>query len=238
MSGIRTLLTLSSMRKSPEIPPPPPRQAVRVLENRPHAGGLFTLVLENPGIQFQPGDCIAVYAPDGRTTRPYSLSGGVGRDGLELLIRRIDGGLLSGMLSAARPGDSVEITPPFGWFRPAVPENAPKVYFATGSGLAPFLSALRSGASLPLAGYWGIRQKEDAEGFDPGGFRVAVSRGPSGPFHRGRITDFLPEVPLGSGIHYYACGLDAMIEEVRAYLTVKGVDAGRIHSECFFTAQS
>ena len=238
MRGMHLPTISWNMRKSPEVPPPPPRQAVRILENRAHAGGLFTLVLENPGMTFQPGDCIAVYGADGRTTRPYSLAGSVHATTLELLIRRIPGGEVSGMLATKVPGDAVEITPPFGWFRPASPAGVPKVYFATGSGMAPFLSAMRSGAPPPRAGYWGVRCLEDLDGVQVDGFRACVSCGPSGTHHAGRITALLPTVPLEPDLHYYACGVDAMIEEVRNYLAARGVAAGRFHSECFFTAQS
>lgn len=226
------------MRKSIEIPGPPPRLEAEISRATAHPGGLFTLRLRAPGYRFVPGDCLAVYAPDGTTTRPYSLAGGVGEAELELLVRRIQGGVLSGWLCDRVPGDRVWITPPFGRFRPAAPEGARKVWFATGSGIAPFLSALRSGEPNPLRGFWGVRALEDTQGVPRVGFTCCVSRGETGPHLEGRITEQLSKVPLEPDIHYYACGLDAMIEEVSAWLERHGVEPSRIHSECFFTNQS
>jgi len=220
------------MRNSVEIPGPPPRRDARVISVQPHAGGLFTLRLDAAPVAFTPGDCIAVYAPDGKTTRPYSLSGGTGDPYLELLIRRIPGGVLSDWLSRRSPGDLVQITPPFGWFRPADPPEAPKIWFATGSGIAPILSALRSGANAPVAFYWGVRRAEDLDGITIPGVTPCIS---GGPVPTGRITGHLQQVRTDVGIHYSLCGLDAMIEEVSAWLEAKGVSPSRIQRECFFT---
>ncbi|MCH8513221.1 MAG: hypothetical protein LAT83_16435 [Kiritimatiellae bacterium] len=227
------------MKKSVEIPGPPPRMDTRVLELIPHAGGLFTLRLEKPdGFAFTPGDCVAVYGPDGKRTRPYSLAGGVGEPYLELLIRKIPGGLLSDWLSGQRVGASLCISPPFGWFRPGLPETARKIWFATGSGVAPFLSVLRSGGQTPVRFYWGVRSVLDLEGIWVPGAVPCVSRGEAGPGRSGRMTDDLQEVELEADIHYSLCGLDGMIEEVTAFLLGKGVPQERIHSEIFFTNQS
>ena len=227
------------MKKSVEIPGPPPRLNTRVLERISHAGGLFTLRLAKPdGFAFTPGDCVAVYGPDGRRTRPYSLAGGVGEPYLELLIRKIPGGLLSEWLSELSPETSLYISPPFGWFRPGLPDAAPKVWFATGSGVAPFLSVLRSGGAKPEGFFWGLRSARDLDGLCVPGAVPCVSRGEAGTGRSGRITDFLGEVDLDPRIHYSLCGLDGMIEDISAFLISRGVSAERIHSEIFFTDQS
>ena len=235
---MRSPLISWNMKKSVEIPGPPPRQDAEVVAVEPHPGGLVTLRLRCPGYVFTPGDCLAVYGPDGVTTRPYSLAGGTGDPHLELLVRRIPGGVLSEWLCGRVPGESLRISPPFGRFRPSLPVGSPKVFFATGSGIAPFLSALRSGAPAPLAAFWGVRSVLDLEGFPNHGFTACVSRGPAEGAHAGRITDLLDQAPLGGDLHYYACGLDAMIEEVSAFLDAAGVPPARVHTECFFTDQS
>lgn len=198
---------------------------------------MFRVRLDPLSLPWSPGDCIAVYGPDGSTTRPYSLSGGVDAGEVELLVRRISGGTVSDHVTRLRAGDRVDVSPPFGWFHPAKPVGAPKIFFATGTGIAPFLSAVRSGAEMPGRVYWGVRDAEDVccgEEFDD--LRVCVSRGEPGPWTRGRLTERLDEVPIGPDTHYYACGLDRMIEDVAAFLSAHGVTEDRIHRECFFTA--
>ena len=203
-----------------------------------YAGGLFRLRLmpEIP-FAFRPGDCVGVYGPVGNLSRPYSLSGGTEDAALELLIRRIPGGRVSDWLYGLPVGARVEISPPFGWFHPGEAANPEQVWFATGSGAAPFLSALRSGGVRPLQARWGVRFVEDLEGIEwP--FERYVSRGVSGEGRGGRVTADFDEILTGPGVHYYLCGLDAMIEEISSHLAVRGVGEDRIHRECFFQSQA
>lgn len=203
---------------------------------------VFELQLDRAGMAFVPGDCLALYAADGRTSRPYSLASGTEEDIFRLVIRRMAGGDVSPYLSERKPGDAVRISPPFGWFRPG--EHAaerPFVFVATGTGIAPFLSHFRSRpqARRGLCLY-GVRQFEDA--VDPDwlarqcDFRLAVSREQKRGFHHGRVTDLLADVPMNGDTDYYLCGLDAMIDDVTAKLEARGVPLIRIHRECFFNS--
>lgn len=217
-------------RRRVEIPGPPPRLPLTVRSVEEVGRGIFAVRLDPLSMPWTPGDCVAVYAPEGGESRPYSLSSGVEDPETELLVRRIPGGRISDGLTRMQAGDRIDVSPPFGWFRPAEPAEAPKIYFATGTGIAPFLSAIRSGADMPERVYWGVRDRADlfaAEAFDRLETRVSGE---------GRITDLLSGVPVEPGIHYYACGLDRMIEEVSAHLKTRGVEETRIHRECFFTA--
>ena len=112
---------------------------------------------------------------------------------------------------------------------------------ATGTGVAPFLSYLRSQPTArPLAFLYGVRHAVDR--VDPawlqeqGGVHMAVSREVVPGCLHGRITGLLEQVPLHGEIDYYLCGLDTMIDEVTAWLEARGVPIGRIHRECFFNA--
>lgn len=186
---------------------------------------------------FRPGDCVGVYGPEAGLSRPYSLAGAAGAEELELLIRHIPGGRVSDWLFHLPVGSEVEVSPPFGWFHPGEPARARQVWVGTGSGVAPFLSALASGGVRPVQGWWGVRTAADAEGIDwPGA--VCVSRGEPGRHRRGRVTDFRAEIERSADTHYYLCGLDAMIEEVSCFLRAGGIAEGQIHRECFFQSQA
>jgi ferredoxin--NADP+ reductase len=203
---------------------------------------VFELQLERGRLPFVPGDCLALFAADGRVSRPYSIASGTQEDILRFLIRRLPGGEVSPYLGARRPGDTVRISPPFGWFRPGEHEGRrPYVFIATGTGVAPFLCHLRSRpGARPAAFLYGVRQAADA--VEPAwlraeaGVRLAVSREDAPGCHRGRVTDLLPELPLQPEMDYYVCGLDAMIDEVTEWLERKGISITRIHRECFFNA--
>jgi ferredoxin-NADP reductase len=206
-------------------------------------GGICELALERESIDFIPGDCIALYAEDGVTSRPYSIASGTRERQLRLLVRHIEGGAVSDKVAHLRPGDLVKVSPPFGWFRPGT--RAPFVFVSTGTGIAPFLSHLRTNpASPPLVLLHGVRRREEAGELQwlkevcPD-VRLAVSREQAPPgAHRGRVTDLLDQDLLSGSVtcHYYLCGLDAMISDVTEWLVERGVRRTQIHRECFFNA--
>jgi ferredoxin-NADP reductase len=203
------------------------------LDVTPLGDEVYVLGLTAIPLPWTPGDCIAVYAQDSSQSRPYSLSGSLHEDRLELWVRRFSDGLISRYLCDRKPGDELEISPPFGWFRPGVPEAADKIYLATGTGIAPFLSAIRSGSPPPRELHWGVGHPLQT-GDQLGGLPVTlhISRGEG---KTGRLTDHLTEIRIEAHTHIYACGLDRMIEQVTAHFRERGLPESQLHSECFFT---
>ena len=152
------------------------------------------------------------------------------------------GGEVSDYLAECKPGCEVRVSPPFGWFRPGEQAGQrPFVFLATGTGVAPFVSYLRSQPKArPEVFLYGVRHGADLVDADwlreAGGVRCAVSREEKpGCFH-GRITGLLESLPQDDQHDYYLCGLDTMIDEVTAWLESRGVPISRIHRECFFNA--
>lgn len=199
---------------------------------------LFELTLERRDLIFQAGDCVALYTADGKS-RPYSIASGISESHLRFLIRAIPGGEVSSQLFNLTEGNKLELSPPFGWFRPAQEADyAPSVFFATGTGIAPFLSYLNeSSQKQPLAIFYGVSHENDIAGFNllnqVDQLHIATSQQQS-MHHHGRITELLDQVPLNSSTHYYCCGREKMIDEISAWLTQKGVELNRIHREVFF----
>jgi len=203
---------------------------------------VFEFVLERGGMDFQPGNCFAISNARG-VSRPYSASSGIKEPNLRFVIRRMPNGQVSQWLAARAPGDEVEISQPFGWFRPGYggEPGEPSVLIATGTGIAPFLSALRSLPELkPLLCLYGVRSLADAIQLDYLRDRcrveLCVSREKVLPYHHGRVTDLLGEIRREAHANYYLCGLDAMVDEVSQWLQERGVHFTRIHREVFFNA--
>lgn len=210
----------------------------RVIEVRVVNQDLFELVLERKDLVFTPGDCTAVYTDNGKS-RPYSIASGSNENELRFVIRKMSDGEVSPWLMARHPGDSIRVTPPFGWFRPGQDiGEAPFVFMATGTGIAPFLSYRQTFEKPPLQCLYGVRHESDAIGFSklqnwcP--TFLAVSREQTPKHHHGRVTDLLDTLPLSPGTHYYCCGLESMINEVGKWLQQNGVPLTNIHREVFF----
>ncbi len=209
-----------------------------VKEVRPVSGDLFELVAERNGLDFSPGDCVAIYT-DHEKSRPYSIASGSNEDELRFVIRKMDGGEVSPWLAELKPKDPLRITSPFGWFRPGQDiGDAPFLFLATGTGIAPFLSYLHTFKKPPTACLYGVRHEADAIGLstlrDYCPTRLAVSRESCPEHYNGRITGLLNTLPLDEGTHYYCCGLESMVNEVSEWLQHHGIELMQIHREVFF----
>ncbi len=199
---------------------------------------LFELVLERNGLVFTPGDCAAIYTADDKS-RPYSIASGSDETELRFLIRKMEGGEVSPWLKDRHPGDTLRISPPFGWFRPGQDiGEAPFCFIATGTGIAPFLSYQKTFKNPPACCLYGVRHEADAiayaslHNYCP--TQLAVSREETAMHHHGRVTDLLDRLPLDPQNHYYCCGLESMVNEVGAWLEERGIPLMKIHREVFF----
>jgi len=95
---------------------------------------------------FTPGQYLTLRATiDGQDVRrSYSICSAEGAEGLEVGIKRVEGGLFSNYAFGLEPGDSVSIMPPQGRFTAKVGGTHHYVLFAAGSGITPCLSIAKS----------------------------------------------------------------------------------------------
>ncbi|QHI68431.1 ferredoxin--NADP reductase [Tichowtungia aerotolerans] len=213
-----------------------------VNEVRFYTPDIFELSLEKGGYSFRPGQC-AVLFNDVADSRPYSLASGAGEPLLRFLIRRISDGAVSRWLGERKPGDMVQVSAPFGDFCPDSGRST-TVFVATGVGIAPFLSVLRSSPNDPLHEkllcLYGVRYRRDAVELALlsrlADLKLAVSREMVLSHFQGHVTALLrtPDLPLNAD--FFLCGYDAMIDEAFGCLNARGVALNQIHSEVFFTS--
>jgi ferredoxin-NADP reductase len=225
----------------------------RVREVRFHTPDLFEISLERGGYSFEAGECAVLFNGAG-DSRPYSVASAPQADDLRFLLRRIPGGALSSWLAQRRPGDSVRLSPPFGAFRPAC-GGRPLVLVATGVGVSPFLSLLRSLGGPPASAamdsgdavppqsiycLYGVRAASEAVELallqQKTVLQLAVSRDAQTEHFPGRVTGLLETLRLPADADYYLCGCDAMIDEVFGILHRRGIPASRIFTEVFFNS--
>jgi len=201
---------------------------------------VFELEVEREGLAYHPGDCTLLVRGDRIDSRPYSFSSHPDEPTLKFLVRRIVGLPLdqsfSQWLGSLGPGDEVGVGTPFGWFRPGTSDH--EVWFATGTGISPFLACLRAHKPRrPVAFHIGVRGPDDAilrswlEDRAP--IHWAYSRPGSGGPRPRRVTDQAREVPMGDKNRYFLCGNQRMIRDVTEILKQGGVDPQQIHEELF-----
>jgi ferredoxin-NADP reductase len=231
----------------------------RVLASTWAAPGTLRLRLERGDTGFLPGQYFALGLPGADAFREYSVHSGSGDPWLEFLIRVV--GPVSRALARLKPGDGVEAEGPFGAFTLDEAEltdarcpdaRAPLLLAATGVGIAPLHSFVKSHPDLDYLALHGVRCA--AEIYDRADFaterHIACLSGPGEAaatepgIHAGRLTDWLraggPELAGRWGLDWadralcLLAGNADMVHEAWAILAGAGVAPDRIRTETFF----
>ena len=213
----------------------PARHRARIRENRVLAPGSHELVFERGAFAFRAGEEIQVHGRDPAEDRTYSLAGGEAEEVLRILFRVIPEGLVTPRLAALDAGDELVFTGPFGNFT-LREQDRPLWFVATGTGIAPLLSFMRTHAHLRPTVLHGVRTEAElyarAE-IEPrcAAYHPCVSQGAS---LRRRVTDVLQLLAWPHDAHFYLCGRNDMITAVQQHLRARGVPADRIFHEPYF----
>lgn len=208
--------------------------------------------------QFVPGQYIEVQVPGSPwLARAYSV-GNAPRpdDSVELQVRRVDGGRLSGwMFDQAKVGDVLVGRGPAGSFTMRSPLDRPLVFLAGGTGFAPIKALIEQQLlALPerrMVLAWGVTDASDFYELDlitawldrnPNlDVILAATTWPAGvavPARATAVTGFVSDAlrqsgPDLAGYDAYAAGPAAAIVASVAALRDRGVAAERIHVDSF-----
>ena len=206
-----------------------------VVESRELAPTAFHLIVQRRGFVFQAGMVVTIHGSDPLEDRDYTLCSGTADPDLHILYRYIPTGRLTSKLVQLKVGDPVEMTGPFGQF--VVRDlTRPSVFIATGTGIAPCRSYVRSHSSLPLTILHGARRPHDlffANEFRHANYFPCVSQEFFEGF-KGRVTDRLSRMKFDTGTHYYLCGAYEMIHDVTTILNERGVPPADIFTEAYY----
>lgn len=204
--------------------------------------------------EFRPGQFmnLGLQLPSGFVSRSYSLASAPGAP-LEVLLARVGDGALTPGLFELAVGSSITLDPkPQGFFTfDYVPPHRELWMLATGTGLGPFLSMLRSAQAFERAervilvhgtrGPAELAHRAELEALvaaRPGAFRYlpALSREPEAGHLNGRLTQLLASGELEkraeiamvpeSG-HVLLCGNPSMIDDTIAILGERGLKRHR-----------
>lgn len=203
---------------------------------------------------FRPGQFmnLGLYLPSGFVSRSYSLASAPGEP-LEVLLARVGEGALTPALFELGEGSSLSLDPkPQGFFTfDYVPPHRELWLLATGTGLGPFLSMLRSGQAFQRAervilvhgtrGPAELAHRSELEALvqaRPSEFRYVpvLSREFEPGKLQGRLTAALASGDLercaetriaADSSHFMLCGNPSMIEDAIALLGERGLKRHR-----------
>lgn len=193
----------------------------------------FILTIERKNLGFYAGQHFSLGPPDGGINREYSVYSGTTEKNISFLIKIIEEGCVSKILASDHIKE-VRLHGPYSNF--IIPEEwlASKFLFvATGTGVAPFASFIRSFSELNYKLLFGTRLKsEQYEAHIFGDRCIPCISGAIGSDKK-RVTDELRSLQLDSYDYIYMCGNANMIVDVQNILDERQY-SGSVKSEVFF----
>lgn len=209
----------------------------RITHSEEIATGVFLLHFKR-NFNFKAGQVIGIALEKEGPRRLYSICSGETESEIRILFNVIDEGYLTPRLCDLDEGDSIWITEPRGDF---LYDPHPAIWIATGTGIAPFYSMLRSGKFDNKMLIHGERYLERFYFYDEFSERMKDSylRCCSGEEDNevfpGRVTDYLMNTDtLPVEFKYYLCGRAEMVVEVRDILIERKIPFNHIISEIYF----
>lgn len=198
----------------------------------------FVLRLERNGFKFQTGQFVMLSPKKLVQQREYSVYSGENDPYIEVLIREVKDGKISKQLKLLHPGDRLKLDGPFGFFKfhPNMFSSKKFLFIATGTGISPFHSFVRTFPDLDYQLIHGVRFGDEAYehyDFDKKRVILCTSGDSTGDFH-GRITDYIQLQKLNPETNCFLCGNSEMINEMFDILTGKGMPMSNIYSEVYF----
>jgi ferredoxin--NADP+ reductase len=198
----------------------------------------FVLRLDRGNMDFKAGQHIIVGLKGELDQREYSIYSGEKDDYLEILVREVRDGKVSLQLKHCKPGQLLQVNGPFGSFGLESFDMFSRklVFIATGTGLSPFHSFVRSYPGIDYVLIHGVRYNNEAyerNDYDPKRYILCTSIEHNGGY-KGRITKLLSGYLVDPEMLFYVCGNNNMIYEVYHILRDKGIPEENIFSVVYF----
>jgi ferredoxin--NADP+ reductase/benzoate/toluate 1,2-dioxygenase reductase subunit len=212
---------------------------LKVLNIRELTPSTYVLRFDRGKIPFRAGQHILLGKKDDIQAREYSIYSAEQDEYFEVLIKEVKEGLVSRQLKHLEPGEPVNFENPVGYFT-IKDEDIPTgkfLFIASGTGIAPFHSFVRSYPGLNYKLLHGVRYADEAyekQAYDKDRLVLCTSRDRKGDFN-GRVTDYLRAHPLeDKNTLCYFCGNCEMIHEAYDILLSQGVPSENLFAEVYF----
>lgn len=199
----------------------------------------YVLEVERRGMEFEAGQHILLGEPINIHKREYSIYSGTKDTNLEVLIKEVENGLVSKNLKKLRQGDLLEIEGPLGFFSidtQLLEQKRKFLFVASGTGIAPFHSMIKSIPDLDYTLLHGVRygrEAYDKDTYENERHILCTSRDTEGDFH-GRVTDYIKQNKFDKNTICYFCGNFNMVREAMKLLEQQGIPPAQLHAEVYF----
>lgn len=210
----------------------------KVKEIRKLTDEAFSIRLPKSRFKYHAGQHISLGIQGDYQSREYSIYSGENDEYLEVLVKEVKDGYFTPKLSKLKPGDLVEVNGPFGKFK--IDDKKIKdhkfVFIASGTGIAPFRSMVRTYPNLDYTLIHGVRygsEAYDKQEYAADRHILCTSGDKTGKVH-GRLTKYLKSADFEKNTQFYLCGNSNMIFDAIEVLKDKGFDRDQIHCEVYF----
>jgi ferredoxin--NADP+ reductase/benzoate/toluate 1,2-dioxygenase reductase subunit len=199
----------------------------------------YVLQFDRLGTPFRAGQHILLGRNNDIQAREYSIYSAEQDEFFEVLIKEVKDGTVSRQLRSVKPGDALNFENPVGYFvlRDEDINKRKFLFIASGTGIAPFHSFVRSYPGLDYKLLHGIRyatEAYDKETYEKKRLVLCTSRDNKGNY-QGRVTDYLKAYPIeDKSTLCYFCGNCEMIHEAYDILLKQGVPPENLFAEVYF----
>jgi len=217
----------------------PPAYSVTVVGREWLHEDTFVLICSRPaGFSFLAGQHAALML--GGVEREYTFLSPPEAPELRFLVKRVEGGRMSGALAGLAPGTVLGMSRAKGYltYRPT---DRPVVFVATGVGIAPFVTMAATGVTgftlihgaRTMAGLFFRRELcAAASRYIPCLSRTVAPGDALPDLHQGYVTDYVDRTFRPGRYDFYLCGSRAMITDMTLLLDERCPEA-RIFSEAY-----
>lgn len=210
----------------------------KIEEIRQLTNETFSLKLPKARFAFKAGQHISLGIQGDYQRREYSIYSSENDQNLEVLVKEVDNGNFTPKLRKLKVGNLVEVHGPFGKFgiAPNAAQTGKFVFIASGTGIAPFRSLIRTYPEIDYTLIHGVRYTSEAydqHEYASDRYVLCSSRDLKGTYH-GRLTGYLKTSKFAPETHFYLCGNSDMIFDSLEILKEKGFDRDQVHCEVYF----
>ncbi len=201
--------------------------------------GNYIISLDKGNLKFKAGQFFSLGISQTFINREYSVCSGENDETLDFLIREVEGGILSKKLRELKIDDEVKVLGPYGsFYLDQIDLKRKYIFIATGTGISPFMSLLKTYPEINYQLFHGIRFEEDVISHlsEKNYFKfISKEKINKQNYFYGRISknfDMIKDQDKNSFV--FLCGNSLMVTEIYDKLINNNFKSENIFTEIFF----